>query len=114
MFCRQQLADFQASFAAFQSEGISILAASVDSLDKANEIMEKAGVTYPVAYGLNTEEVSNTIGAYFEPEKKFLHAAGFIIAPDRKVSLGCYSNGAIGRLTAKDSLALIRYFKKSG
>ncbi|GAB6056973.1 peroxiredoxin family protein [Desulfonatronum parangueonense] len=114
MFCRQQLADFQASFAAFQSEGIPLLAGSVDSLDRANDIKEKANVMYPVAYGLSAEEVSRATGAYFDSEKKFLHAAGFIIAPDRKVSLGCYSNGAIGRLTAKDSLALIRYFKKSG
>ncbi|GAB6058991.1 redoxin domain-containing protein [Desulfonatronum parangueonense] len=114
MFCRQQLADFQASSAAFQSEGIPILAGSVDPLDKARDIMEKANITYPVVHGLNAEEVSRSTGAYFELEKKFLHAAGFIIAPDRKVAVACYSNGAIGRLTAKDSLALIRYFKKSG
>lgn len=108
------MADFQASFADFLSEGVAILAGSVDTLDKSNEIMEKAGVTYPVAYGLNAEEVSRTVGAYFEPEKQFLHAAGFIIAQDKKVSVGCYSTGPIGRLTAQDSLSLIRYYKKSG
>ena len=87
------------------------MAGSVDSVEKANETVQKVGITYPVAYGLDAEEVSKTTGAYYDPEKKFLHATGFIIRPDNTVAVACYSTGPIGRFTAKDILNLIRFYK---
>ena len=59
------MADFQASFRDFESEGIKIVAASVDALEKAKETVQKVGITYPVARGLDPEEVAGKTGAYF-------------------------------------------------
>jgi peroxiredoxin len=108
------LAEFQASFGDFESEGIKVIAASVDPLEKAKETVQKVGITYPVGYGLDAEAVSKATGAFYEPEKKFLHAAGFILRPDNKISVACYSTGPVGRFTAKDVLTLIRFYRKTG
>jgi alkyl hydroperoxide reductase subunit AhpC len=105
------LADFQSSYKEFESEGITIVAASVDSVEKTKETVQKGGITFAVGYGLVAEEVSKTTGAYYEPAKKFLHATGFIIRPDNRVSVACYSTGPVGRFTAKDVLNLIRFYK---
>lgn len=113
MFCRQQLADFQSSLESIQSEGVSILAGSVDPPDKAEEMIAATGVSFPVAYGLGAEDISRSIGVYYNPEAPYLHAAGFILTPDGTVAVGCYSTGPIGRLTARDALALIIHFKNA-
>jgi alkyl hydroperoxide reductase subunit AhpC len=60
---------------------------------------------------LDAAEVSEATGAYYDPEKKFLQAAGFVIRPDNTVAVVCYSTGPIGRLVAKDVLNLIRFYK---
>jgi peroxiredoxin len=108
------LADFQASFRDFESEGINIVAASVDAVEKAKETVQKVGITYPVACGLDPEEVSRNTGAYFDAEKRFLHATGFVIGPDNRIVVACFSTGPIGRFTAKDTLDLIKFYKSKG
>ncbi len=87
------------------------MAASVDSVEKAKETVQKEGITFPVGYGLVAEEVSKTTGAYYEPAKKFLHATGFVIRPNNTIAVACYSTAQIGRLVAKDVLNLIRFLK---
>ncbi len=75
------------------------------------ETMEKAGVTYPVAYGMDAEETSRITGAYYDRSKNFIHATGFVIRPDNTVEVACYSTGPIGRFVAKDMLAFIKFYK---
>jgi hypothetical protein len=74
-------------------------------------MIDRHKFTYPVGYGLVAEEISRITGAYYDKEEKYLHAAGFLLRPDRTILIACYSTGAIGRLVAKDVLALVRYFK---
>jgi peroxiredoxin len=88
-FCNQQLADFQSSSQNFESEGTKIVAGSVDSVEKAKETVQKVEITYPAAYGLDVEKVFKATWAYYDPEKKFLHAAGFAVRPDNSVAVTC-------------------------
>ena len=74
--------------------------------------MAEHGLSFAVGYGLDAREIANRYGAFFEGEKKFLHATGFLIKPDGSVCNAVYSTGPIGRLTAADSLRLIDYFQK--
>ena len=90
------------------------MAGSVDPLEKAQETVQKLGIAYPVAYGLDAEEISKMTGAYYDPEKNFIHATGFIIGPDNSLVVACYSTGPIGRFTAKDVLNLIKFYKSRG
>jgi peroxiredoxin len=106
------LADFQALIQELETEQIRVIAGSVDEKERAKEIVDKLGLTYPVAYGMNQEEISRITGAYYEKERKILHGTGFVIRPDKTIAVVCYSSGPIGRLVAKDTLNLVRFYKK--
>lgn len=105
------MADFQKWATKFESEQVNIIAGSVDPVEKAVEAVEKSGVTYPVAYGLAAEEVSRVTGAFYDREKKFLHATGFLVRPDNTIEVACYSSGPIGRFMPKDVLKLVKFYK---
>jgi alkyl hydroperoxide reductase subunit AhpC len=83
----------------------------VDSLHHTKEFVEKLGIRYPVAYGLDAEEVSRVTGAYYEKERKFIHPTGFLVRPDKAIEVSCYSSGPIGRFVAQDVLRVIRFYK---
>jgi len=108
------LADFQRSYQELKSEQIKLAAASVDPIDKAREMIDRHGITYPIGYGLVAEEISRITGAYYDKEEMYLHATGFLLRPDKTILTACYSSGAIGRLVPKDVLQLTRYLKGGG
>jgi alkyl hydroperoxide reductase subunit AhpC len=105
------LADFQTLHQEFQSEQIKVIVGSVDSVEKARETVEKLKITFPVAYGLDAEEISNITGAYYEEGRKIIQATGFLIRPDKTVEVACYSSGPIGRFAAGDVLNLVKFYK---
>jgi len=107
------LADFQGLHQEFKSEQIKVVAASVDPIDQARETVGKIGITYPVGYGMIAEEISRITGAYYEKEKKYLHATGFVLRPEKTIAVACYSTGPIGRLVAKDVLSLVKFYKQA-
>ena len=106
------MADFQRNLGKFKEREVLIVAASVDQLADAQKTVAEHGISFPVGYGLDAQEIANRYGTFFEGEKKFLHATGFLIRPDGSVCNAVYSTGSIGRLTAADSLRLIDYFQK--
>jgi len=105
------LADFQTLHEEFESEQIKVIAGSVDPIEKARETANKLGIAYPVGYGINSEEISKITGTFYDKERKFLHATGFVVGPDKAILVACYSTGPIGRLVAKDALSLVRFYK---
>ena len=106
------MADFQKNLGDFEKIGARVIAASVDTLDDAKKTVVDQGLSFPVGYGLDAVELAARYGAFYDAEKKFLHATGFLLAPDGSVSIAVYSTGPIGRLTPADSLRLIEYFQK--
>ena len=91
-----------------------MVAASVDSADKARETARELELEYPVACGLDPANASQLTGSFYHGEKGFLHATGFLLRPDRTVEVACYSSGAIGRLGAENTLKLVRFYKSGG
>ena len=106
------MADFQKNLGKFQEREVLIVAASVDQLADAKKTVAEHGLDFAVGYGLDAQEIADRYGAFFEAEKKFLHATGFLIKPDGSVCNAVYSTGPIGRLTATDSLRIIDYLQK--
>ena len=106
------MADFQSHLEEFKKENVEILALSVDSLDKAKETVEKLQLTFPVAYGLEVPRDADKIGAFWEEQRKIIHATNFILDEENKVVDASYSVGAIGRIVAADAVSHIRFFKK--
>ncbi len=54
----QQLAAFERAQDKLREEEITMLAASVDPLEKARETVEKQSLTYPVGFGLPVKETA--------------------------------------------------------
>jgi peroxiredoxin len=103
------LLDFEKNIQEFSKRKIQVIAASVDTLEDARSTVEKYNISFKVGYGLNVREMSQKVGAFFDKDKGFLHATGFIINPEGKIINGVYSTRSVGRLVAKDCVALIDY-----
>ncbi|MDQ5985935.1 MAG: hypothetical protein CSYNP_01653 [Syntrophus sp. SKADARSKE-3] len=107
------MADFQSRIETFHGQHIKIIGVSTDTIDDARKMVEKNGLAFPIAYGLNGVEFCKMSGAFFHEKKGFIHATGFILQPDGIVMNAVYSTGPIGRLTASDTQRLIGYHSKT-
>jgi len=106
------LADYQAARADLTAEGIELAAASTQDQDKTLDFSQKLGLGFPVAWGLDAEETSRLTGAYYDADRRFLHAAGFLLLADGRLETASISSGAIGRLSPREVLLWVRHLKK--
>ena len=95
-----------------REEGISVVAAATDPVEKAKETVSDLSLTLPVGYGLPLKETAATFGAFYEERRGVLQATGFVIKPDQTIAVALYSSGPIGRLVWQDVLALVQFYKK--
>jgi peroxiredoxin len=105
------LAGYQSKLEELRAEGVSVLALSSDSHEKAKETVEKDGLQFPVAYGLTAPADAERIGAYCDTKRGIVQPSEFILGSDRHVLHATYSTGPIGRIDAGDALTLIRFLK---
>ena len=106
------MADFETKAKDFGTAGIRLLAASVDTEEDARKTVRELNLSYPVAYDLSAPEISGLTGAFYEADKNFVHATGFMLKPDGTVAGAVYSTGPIGRYTAADALDLVSALSK--
>ena len=111
-YCRQQLLDFQRAKAQLDELGAEVIALSVDSLEQAQQTVERHKLTFPVLYGLDARAVAKTIGAYMNEDPLYLQATGFLLRPDGTIAVAVYSSSAIGRLVAADTVNYLKYLLK--
>ena len=110
--CHRQLADFQRHLPDYQEQGINIAAASTEDVDMAREMREKHNITFPFGYGLDVIDIATRFGAFYDKDKKFLHATTFIIKPDGNILNAVYATGSTGRYFAMDTLKHIEVLRK--
>ena len=106
------MAAFERAQDKLREEGISVVAASTDPLEKAKEMVSEHSLTLPVGYGLPVKETAATLGAFYEERRGFLQATGFVIKPDKTIAVAQYSSGPVGRLVWQDVLGLVQFYKK--
>ena len=73
--------------------------------------MNKLGITYAVAYGMDLEATCEKTGAFYEKDKKFIQPTCFLIRPNKTVEIAVYSSGPIGRFVALDVLSVVKFYK---
>jgi peroxiredoxin len=93
--------------------GAEVVALSVDSLEQAQQTVERHRLSFPVLYGLDAHQVAKTIGASINEDPLYLQATDFVLRPDGTVALAVYSSGAIGRLVAADTINFLKYLQKA-
>ena len=91
------------------SLGASIVAASVDPLDKACEVA--ADVSFPIGYGV-TREMASALGSWWEERRSIIQPSEFILGAGGKVLASSYSDGPLGRIDAADVVKWIRHREK--
>jgi peroxiredoxin len=106
------LAAFQRATDKLTDEGIRVIAASTDPLEKARETVAEHALSYPVGYGLPLKETAATLGAFYEERRGVLQSTGYVIRPDATIAVAQYSSGPIGRLVWQDVLGLVQHYKK--
>jgi len=106
------LAAFERAQPKLAEEGITVVAASTDPVEKAKETVSEHSLTFPVGYGLPMRETAAALGAFYEERRNILQATGFVMKPDKTIVVSQYSSGPIGRLVWQDILGLVQFYKK--
>ena len=95
----------------FSQYKTSVYAYSTDSIEETKEIVERNELTLPILCEVNGPEMSEKLGVYYEESRNILHTNSYILKVDKVLSL-TISNGPIGRITAVDAFAFIRFLQK--
>ena len=90
-------------------KGVSVVAASVDPLDKAKEVADE--VNFPIGFGV-TKSIADSIGAWWEERRQIIQPSEFLLNSENKVMISSYSDGPLGRFDAQDVIKLINFYEK--
>ncbi len=89
---------------------MSIFAASVDALDKTEEVAK--GLSFPVGWGVD-RELGNSIGAFWDERRDFIQPSEFVINQKGRVLSSTYSSSPIGRADPEEALVLLNFLIQS-
>ena len=103
------MAGFEERRDALKKLGVSIVAATVDSLEETTKVAEPLG--FPVAYGV-TRENGDAIGAWWDDRRNHIQPSEFLLTKSGKVMMSTYSNSPIGRMDPAETLTLISYLNE--
>lgn len=92
----------------FDKLGVKIVAASVDPVDKAQEVADE--VNFPVGYGVS-RDIANTLGSWWEDRRQIIQPSEFIVGADGNVVASSYSDGPLGRIDAGDVIKMVNFYE---
>lgn len=108
-FCTAQLRAFERAGDQLHELGAAVVSLSVDDEATTQEMVTKNNITFLVGHSADAHQAREATGAFVNPDPVYLQATGFVLDPEGKVLVSAYSSGAIGRLTAEDTIGMIRY-----
>ena len=92
----------------FDKLGVKIIAASVDPIDKAQEVADE--VNFPVGYGVS-RDIANSLGSWWEDRRQIIQPSEFIVGADGNVVACSYSDGPLGRIDAGDVIKMVNFYE---
>ncbi len=99
---------FENAKAEFDALGAQVVAASVDPIEKAQEVA--AEVSFPVGFGV-TRADADALGSWWEDRRSIIQPSEFVVGADGKVIVSSYSDGPLGRIDAADVIRLIKFYE---
>jgi len=100
------LAEWEQAKPELEALGATIIAASVDSLENAQEVAGK-GLTFPVAYGV-TQAQSELIGSWWSEDRGgYIQPSEFLLGRGGVVLGAMYASGPVGRMGADEAIRQI-------
>ncbi len=88
--------------------GVSVVAASVDPLDKAKDVADE--VNFPIGYGV-TRDIADKLGSWWEERRQIIQPSEFIVGADGKVRASSYADGPVGRMLAEDVIRFVTFLE---
>ena len=99
---------FAANKAEFDKLNVKVVAASVDPLDKAQEVASE--LNFPVGYGV-TRDIADQLGSWWEDRRQIIQPSEFVLNAENKVMASSYSDGPLGRIDAGDVVRLVNFYQ---
>ena len=90
--------------------GVSVYAASVDSEEKAQEVVD-SGLSFPVGWGV-TRDTGNLLGSWWDERRDYIQPTEFVIRKDGRVVQSSYSSGPLARTHPDDVESMIKFLIK--
>lgn len=88
--------------------GVKVVAASVDPLDKAQEVA--ADLSFPIGYGV-TRDIANALGSFWEDRRNIIQPSEYVVGADGKIVTASYSDGPLGRFEAGDIVKMVNFYE---
>lgn len=85
--------------------GISVAAASVDPIEKAQEVASE--LDFPIGYEV-TRDQADKLGSWWEDRRQIIQPSEFILNDANVVVGSSYSDGPLARTQAEDVISLVR------
>jgi peroxiredoxin len=104
-YCMRHLLAYEQQLPELSALEASVIAVSVDPLDKAQEVIAR-GLSFPVAYGA-TRQDAELLGSWWDDERKFIQPSEFVIGRGGIVLASMYASGPVGRMSADEVTRLI-------
>ena len=89
--------------------GASVFAASVDPLDKSQDVA--AELSYPLGYGMSRAD-ADAMGAWWEERRGIIQATEFVLNAEGRVIVSTYCSGPVGRMHAEDAVRFVAFQEK--
>jgi peroxiredoxin len=102
------LVGFEEHKAELEKIGVSVVAASIDPAEKAQEVADE--VSFPVGMEIS-REIADALGSWWEDRRSIIQPSEFILGPDNKVIASSYADGPLGRMQAEDVVKLIKFYE---
>jgi peroxiredoxin len=102
------LVGFEKEKAALEGIGAKVVAASVDDLEKAQEVANE--VSFPIGYGV-TRDIADALGSWWEDRRGIIQPSEFVLNDEGKVITSSYSSGPLARMEAADVVKLINFYE---
>ena len=102
------MAGFEAKRSELEALGVTVVAGSVDTGEKAAEVAED--VSFPVAQGVD-RAAADKIGAWWDEKRDFVQPSEFLMRGDGTIVQSSYSDGPLARTLADDVIRLVGFLK---
>ena len=103
------MAGFEDKLAELEGLGAAVYAASVDPLDKAEEVAGK--LSFPVAYGVSRDD-ADKLDSWWEDRRGIIQPSEFILDSEVKVLNSSYATGPIGRFDPAAVVRVLNFYEK--
>lgn len=102
------MAGFAENKAELDKLGVSVVAASVDPIDKAKEVADE--VNFPIGYEV-TRDMADKLGSWWEDRRQIVQPSEFILNAENTVVAASYADGPLGRIDAADVVKLVNFLE---